>query len=82
MDIGCWRTEEGYVIRTYGNERMLSYAEWAQLRKCMQSIDDGAQEALCDGYVALAKEKESRIEKLDLVALGLIKPKAPIKRRA
>ena len=87
MDIACWRTEEGYVIRTYGNERCLSYAEWVELRKCMAAIDDGASEALCDGYVALfeAKKEETKNrkeEKIDLVALGLIKPKTLLVRRA
>jgi hypothetical protein len=87
MDIGCWRQEEGYIIRTYGNERLLSYAEWTQLRKCMQSIDDGASEALCDGYIKVVDAKveernNKKVEKIDLVALGLLKPKPPLIRRA
>ena len=87
MDIACWRNEEGYVIRTYGNERCFSYNEWVELRRCMQAIDDGASEALCEGYVALAnvkaeEKKNRKEERIDLIALGLIKPKSPLVRRA
>jgi hypothetical protein len=53
----------------------------------MQSIDDGASEALCDGYIKVVDAKveernNKKVEKIDLIALGLLKPKPPLIRRA
>lgn len=84
MDMACWRQRDGFVLRLFGSERLLSDEEWRCLRMLMEAIDCGKTEAYGEGYTGLlelAELEKSAPDKIDLAALGLVKRKAPIDRR-
>lgn len=85
MDAGAWyigeESERQLVFRFYGNEAIMSPADWEELCKIIGDIQEGKEASLSVEYSNMNGKPRRRIpvgEKVTLEMLGLaVTPKKP-----